>query len=157
MATDYKPVTLSMRPEDVETLDKAARSWAQEQGVSPVYARSAFVRFLVADCPACGGVLKPDVVFLGENVSADVVQHAYGMVDRAEALLVVGSSLAVFSGYRFVRRAKARGIPIAIVNLGPTRGDPEADLCVDAMAGEVLAELTARIVPLARIGGTNRT
>jgi NAD-dependent deacetylase sirtuin 4 len=113
-------------------------------------------RFLVAECPACGGVLKPDVVFFGENVPAEVVQHAYGMVDRAEALLVVGSSLAVFSGYRFVRRAKARGIPIAIVNLGPTRGDPEADLRVDAMAGEVLTELTARIGP-GRIGGTTRT
>jgi NAD-dependent deacetylase sirtuin 4 len=108
-------------------------------------------RFVVADCGACRGVLKPDVVFFGESVPSEVVQHAYGMVDRAEALLVVGSSLAVFSGYRFVRRAKARGIPIAIVNLGPTRGDPEADLRVDAMAGEVLTELVSRI------GGTTRT
>lgn len=108
-------------------------------------------RFVVAECRACGGVLKPDVVFFGENVPAPVVQNAYGVLERAEALLVVGSSLAVFSGYRFVRRAAARGMPIAIVNLGPTRGDAEAKLLVDAPAGEVLRELSERI------GGTTRT
>jgi NAD-dependent SIR2 family protein deacetylase len=107
--------------------------------------------FVVAECRACGGVLKPDVVFFGENVPPAVVQQAYAALDRAEALLVVGSSLAVFSGYRFVRRARVRGLPIAIVNLGPTRGDAEADLCVDAKAGEILPALSERIA------GTIRT
>lgn len=63
------------------------------------------------------------------------------MVDAADALLVVGSSLTVFSGYRFVRRAAERDAPVAIVNLGPTRGDPHADLRVDASAGEILPAL----------------
>ncbi|MCC6900887.1 MAG: NAD-dependent protein deacetylase [Polyangiaceae bacterium] len=97
--------------------------------------------FVVVGCSACDGVLKPDVVFFGENVPAAIVEAAYAQVAAAEALLVVGSSLAVFSGYRFVRRAVERKIPVAIVNLGPTRGDPLATLKLDASAGETLARL----------------
>lgn len=98
-------------------------------------------RFECASCTACGGALKPDVVFFGESVPRERVERAYAMVDAADALLVVGSSLAVFSGYRFVKRAHARGVPIAIVNLGPSRGDPLATMVVDAPAGEVLPRL----------------
>lgn len=97
--------------------------------------------FEVPPCEACGGVLKPDVVFFGENVPRPRVEEAWAVVDDADALLVVGSSLAVFSGYRFVRGAAERGMPIAIVNLGETRGDPHATLRVDAPAGEVLPRL----------------
>lgn len=104
---------------------------------------AAAERFRVPDCLACGGVLKPRVVFFGENVAAPVVAAAFARVDAADVLLVVGSSLTVFSGFRFVRRAHARGIPVAIVNLGPTRGDPLATLKVDAPAGEALSRLTA--------------
>jgi NAD+-dependent protein deacetylase sirtuin 4 len=100
-------------------------------------------QFIVADCAACGGVLKPDVVFFGGSVPRDVVAAAYALVDEAEALLVVGSSLAVYSGYRFVRRAAERGAPVAIVNLGPTRGDPLAALRWDERAGAALPELAA--------------
>ncbi len=103
-------------------------------------------RFAVEDCAACGGPLKPDVVLFGENVPAAVVADAWGLFDQAETLLVVGSSLAVFSGYRFVRRAAERGIPIAIVNRGPTRGDGEATLKIDGLAGEILPALAARAV-----------
>jgi NAD+-dependent protein deacetylase sirtuin 4 len=99
--------------------------------------------FAVADCAACGGVLKPDVVFFGGSVPKGVVAAAYAMVDAAEALLVVGSSLAVYSGYRFVRRAAERGVPVAIVNLGPTRGDPLAALRWDERAGAALPTLAA--------------
>ncbi len=102
-------------------------------------------RFRVADCQACGGVLKPDVVFFGGSVPRDVVAEAYGLVDAAEALLVVGSSLAVYSGYRFVRRAAERGAPIAIVNLGPTRGDPLAALRWDERACAALPPLAAML------------
>ena len=109
--------------------------------------------FEVAPCEACGGVLKPDVVFFGESVPGDVVEAAYSVLNEGDALLVVGSSLAVFSGYRFVRKAKARGIPIGIVNLGPTRGDPQADVRVDARAGEVLPALVSAL----RGDGTTRT
>src|SRR6202035_257694 len=72
--------------------------------------------FRIVDCPSCGGMLKPDIVYFGENVPKDRVAQAYSLIDNADALLVAGSSLTVFSGYRFVRHASARGIPIAIVN-----------------------------------------
>ena len=97
--------------------------------------------FDVAPCRRCGGPLKPRVVFFGGAVPRATVDSAYAMVDAAEALLVVGSSLTVFSGYRFVRRAEAGGIPVAIVNLGETRGDPHAELHVDAPAASVLPRL----------------
>ena len=96
-------------------------------------------------CAGCGGVLKPDVVFFGENVPPDVTAAAWALFDAADALLVVGSSLTVFSGYRFVRRAAERGVPVAIVNQGPTRGDAEAAVRVDGRAGAVLPALAARL------------
>jgi len=74
--------------------------------------------FRVANCLACDGILKPNVVFFGESVPRHVVDQAMTLVDDADALLVVGSSLAVYSGFRFVRRAHERGMPIAIVTLG---------------------------------------
>jgi NAD-dependent SIR2 family protein deacetylase len=97
--------------------------------------------FLVAPCAACGGVLMPDVVFFGGTVPRPTVDAAWGMFDQAELLVVIGSSLAVFSGYRFVRRAAERGVPIAIVNRGPTRGDAHAQLRLDARAGDLLPRL----------------
>jgi NAD-dependent SIR2 family protein deacetylase len=97
--------------------------------------------FRVADCLACGGVLKPRVVFFGENVPRPTVDAAFAQVDGAGALLVIGTSLTVYSGLRFVRRAADRGIPIAICNLGPTRGDAFATLRVDGPLGAVLPAL----------------
>lgn len=94
-------------------------------------------------CTQCGGALKPDVIFFGENVPPHTTQQAWDLLAKAEALLVVGSSLAVFSGYRFVKAAHERGIPIAIVNQGVTRGDPHATLRVDAPAGATLAQLSS--------------
>ncbi|HWO18275.1 MAG TPA: NAD-dependent protein deacetylase [Kofleriaceae bacterium] len=97
--------------------------------------------FQVVACEACGGVLMPDVVFFGGTVPRPTLDAAWAIFDRAEVLLVIGSSLAVFSGYRFVRRAAERGVPVAILNRGPTRGDPHAQLRVDARAGEALAAI----------------
>ena len=94
--------------------------------------------FAVVPCLACGGVLKPDVVFFGENVPRPRVEAAFELVDTAAALLVLGSSLAVMSGHRFVLHAHRRGIPVAIVNLGPTRADEFADLRIDAGLAETL-------------------
>ena len=102
--------------------------------------------FVVPACDACGGVLKPDVVFFGGSVPKARVDAAFSMVDAADVLLVVGSSLAVFSGYRFVLRARDRGIPIAIVNRGPTRADAMATLHVDELAGEVLPAVVQALV-----------
>jgi NAD-dependent SIR2 family protein deacetylase len=101
--------------------------------------------FVMVGCLACGdGPLKPDVVFFGETVPRDRVARSFDLVDRAGCLLVVGSSLTVMSGYRFVLRAEKQGIPVAIVNLGPTRGDAKADVRLDAPLGEVLPELARR-------------
>jgi len=94
--------------------------------------------FRVPECRRCGGVLKPAVVFFGESVPKEKVQHAMGRVDEADALLVVGSSLTVWSGFRFAKRAAERGIPIAIVNIGPTRADELAALKIEESCGAVL-------------------
>ena len=102
--------------------------------------------FRIPTCAWCGGVLKPDVVFFGESVPRDRVDAAFALMDEAEALLVVGSSLAIFSGYRFVLRAERVGVPVAIVNLGPTRGDAKARVRVDARSGEVLPRLADALV-----------
>lgn len=95
--------------------------------------------FVLADCLRCAGPLKPDVVFFGESVPPARVQRCSELVDAAEALVVLGSSLHVFSGRRFVKQAHQRGIPIVIVNRGETRGDPLATLKVDAGCAEFLA------------------
>jgi len=101
--------------------------------------------FVMVACARCGGgPLKPDVVFFGETVPRDRVDHCFDLVDRARGLLVLGSSLTVMSGYRFVLRAAAAGIPVAIVNAWPTRGDAKATLRVDAPLGTVLPELVRR-------------
>jgi NAD-dependent SIR2 family protein deacetylase len=97
--------------------------------------------FRIVSCRTCEGVLKPDVVFFGENVPKERVELCYSLVDEAEALLVAGSSLTVMSGLRFVRAAHRKGIPIAIVNRGQTRGDDLASLRVDAGCSEVLTAL----------------
>lgn len=101
--------------------------------------------FHVVACGVCRGVLKPDVVFFGETVPPQRVQDSYAMVERAGMLLVLGSSLTVMSGRRFVLRAAKLGIPVAIVNQGETRGDHCADLIVDAPLGTVLPELCTLI------------
>jgi NAD-dependent SIR2 family protein deacetylase len=99
--------------------------------------------FRTVDCLACGGMLKPDVVFFGEMVPRERVQHSFALVARSRLVLVLGSSLTVMSGRRFVLRAVKLGIPVAIVNQGPTRGDHCATLTIDAPLGSVLPELVA--------------
>ena len=94
--------------------------------------------FRVPDCRECGGVLKPAVVFFGENVPRPRVDEAMEALGRADALLVVGSSLMVWSGYRFVAAARARGRAVAAVNLGRTRADGELDLKLESECGPLL-------------------
>jgi NAD-dependent SIR2 family protein deacetylase len=102
--------------------------------------------FVMVDCLACGdGQLKPDVVFFGETVPRSRVDTCFELLEGARALLVLGSSLTVMSGYRFVLRAAKLGIPVAVVNLGPTRGDAKTDVRVDAPLGVVLPELARRL------------
>jgi NAD-dependent SIR2 family protein deacetylase len=104
--------------------------------------------FVVAACPACGGTLKPDFVYFGENVPKDRVEDAYVMVDRAAALLVAGSSLTVMSGLRFVRHAAKDGKPVVIINRGDTRGDQYATIKLHAGVSEALTWLAAELPDL---------
>jgi NAD-dependent SIR2 family protein deacetylase len=101
--------------------------------------------FRVVDCVTCGGVLKPDVVFFGENVPRPRVQACYALVERASSLLVLGSSLTVMSGLRYVRHAAKLGLPVVIVNQGATRGDEYAAARLDAPLGHVLAALVGEL------------
>ena len=94
--------------------------------------------FHVVACEVCAGVLKPDVVFFGESVPTERVARAFALLEGSAGLLVLGSSLTVMSGYRFVLRANALGLPVAIVNQGSTRGDDRAQLRLHAPLGEVL-------------------
>ena len=97
------------------------------------------MQFDVPDCAECGGILKPDVVFFGENVPRERVRNCADRLRRSDALLVVGSSLMVFSGFRFARQANDSGKPIAIVNKGMTRADDLAATRFMGDCGKLLA------------------
>lgn len=120
-----------------------------EAGIAPdgdADLETDFSSFVVPDCPSCGGLLKPDVVFFGENVPAPRVARCYDAVDAlgsSGALLCVGTSLTVMSGFRFVRRAAKAGTPVVIVNRGGTRGDELATYKVEAGCSEFLGDLVA--------------
>ena len=97
--------------------------------------------FRIPPCPSCGGILKPDVVFFGESVPTERVASAMDQLDRADALLVAGSSLTVNSGMRFARAANKAGKPIVIVNVGPTKADEIALAKIEAPTSIALEEL----------------
>ncbi len=101
--------------------------------------------FHVVACLNCGGVLKPDVIFFGENVPRPRVEECYALTEHARTLLVLGSSLTVMSGYRFVRHAARHDVPVAIVNQGATRGDEHAGAILDAPLGPALTDLLSRL------------
>ena len=166
-AGSRRVIDLHGRLDEVECLDCAARiaradlqevllAWNREfvagaraAGVlTPAAARpdgdaqveADFSTFRIPDCPACGGLLKPAVVFFGENVPSGRVQSALQALERSDGLLVVGSSLMVFSGYRFCLAARGLGKPVAAVNLGRTRADEMLSLKVVADCGDALEE-----------------
>jgi len=101
--------------------------------------------FQVVDCSACDGVLKPDVVFFGENVPRPRAEACYAMVERSRALVVLGSSLTVMSGFRYVRHAAGLQRPVVIVNQGATRGDAYATATLDAPLGRTLTGLVSAL------------
>lgn len=107
--------------------------------------------FVVPDCDRCGGILKPDVVFFGESVPAGRVARAWTLFDEAEVLLVVGSSLSVYSGRRFVYGARKAGIPVAVVTLGPTRCDDIAAVKLEARLGEILPRVAEELAGRTRL------
>lgn len=106
---------------------------------------AAVARFRIPECPHCGGVLKPAVVFFGESVPRGRVDASYARLAEAEGLLVVGTSLMVYSGYRFCRAATEMNKPVAAVNLGRTRADSELELKVEASCGDVLSQVACRL------------
>ncbi|HEY8307427.1 MAG TPA: Sir2 family NAD-dependent protein deacetylase [Lapillicoccus sp.] len=125
VAPDGSRVTSQIRPDGDIVLDDAVTA-----------------RFHLPVCLVCGSdTLKPDVVFFGESVPKDTVGRCFDIVDGAHSLLVLGSSLAVMSGYRFVRRAARNGIPVAIVTASASRGDPEATLRLHTPLGATLEQL----------------
>jgi NAD-dependent SIR2 family protein deacetylase len=134
------------RDELDQRLRAANPAWdAQARQVNPdgdaVLDEGATEHFQVVNCLRCGGALKPDVIFFGENVPPGRVADCYALVGAARALLVLGSSLTVMSGYRFVRHAAKLGIPVVIINQGATRGDAQASLTLNAPLGPTLTAL----------------
>ncbi|MGW4650792.1 NAD-dependent protein deacetylase [Kitasatospora sp. NPDC004289] len=121
-----------------EFADPGAHRQADGDAVLP---DAAVEGFRVAPCARCGGVLKPDVVFFGESVPKPRVERCFDLVAAGQVLLVLGSSLTVMSGLRFVRRAARDGTPVAIVNQGPTRGDELATTRLGLPLGPALSEL----------------
>jgi NAD-dependent SIR2 family protein deacetylase len=140
----------------LEELNPEFLSRAEESGLvemapdadATVEDQSLISSFVVAVCPACGGTLKPDFVYFGENVPKGRVERSYRMVDEAHALVAAGSSLTVMSGLRFVRHAAKDGKPVIIINRGPTRGDDKASIKLEAGVSESLAWLAAELPPL---------
>jgi NAD-dependent SIR2 family protein deacetylase len=135
-----------------ERLREANPGWeTRVAGISPdgdaVLDDDQVAGFHLVDCESCGGVLKPDVVFFGENVPGPRVEECYRLVERSAGLAVLGSSLTVMSGYRFVRHAAKHGIPVVIINHGATRGDVHAVATLDAPLGRTLTGLAARMPP----------
>jgi NAD-dependent SIR2 family protein deacetylase len=116
-----------------------------------VLAEEAVARFRTVDCRGCGGALKPDVVYFGEHVPRERFQGALARLDASSALIVLGSSLTVGSGYRFVTAAVRRGLPVAIVTRGVTRGDHHAALKIDAPLAEVLPAAAEHAIEHAQV------
>lgn len=134
---DLQHQMLALNPGVVERLPELARDSATApDGDAEVDRTESFV---YPDCEVCGGMLKPDVVFFGENARRDVVADAFAILGQAQALVVLGSSLTVMSGLRFVRRAAREQIPVVIVNDGQTRGDELATVRVHGRLETVLA------------------
>lgn len=127
---------LSMNPELAARLPQLAADAAQAPDGDAEVDRTSTFRY--PPCALCGGILKPDVVFFGESARREVVAAAFAALEEAEALLVLGSSLTVQSGLRFVRAAGRQGMPVVILNDGPTRADPAATVRLHGRLEELL-------------------
>jgi NAD-dependent SIR2 family protein deacetylase len=133
-----------------ERLRLANADWDGVSGLArpdgdALISEEAVAKFAVVPCVDCGGILKPDVVFFGESVPRDRAASSFAVLESSSALLVVGSSLQVMSGYRFVLRAAQMDKPVIIVNQGATRGDAQAMLRIDAPLGEALPCLVSQL------------
>ena len=134
---------LSMNPELAARLPELAADAAQAPDGDAEVDRTSSFRY--PPCALCGGIVKPDVVFFGESARREVVAEAFAALADARALLVLGSSLTVQSGLRFVRAARRQDKPVVILNDGPTRADAEATLRVHGRLEDVLARWAAAV------------
>lgn len=134
---------LELNPEVAARLEDLAANAAQAPDGDAEVDRTEDFRY--PSCRVCGGIMKPDVVFFGENADRAVVARAFAALEAAEVLMVLGSSLSVQSGLRFVRRAVKDGKPALIVNDGPTRGDPLATVRVEGRLEQILTDWAARL------------
>ena len=140
--TQFQERLLAVNAEWAEALN-AGESLAAPDGDADLET-AALQGFCVPACE-CGGVLKPDVVFFGENVPSGIVQKAWDVFDACDVVLVIGSSLTVYSGRRFIYRAQQEGKPIAVINVGPTRADEAAAVKLEAPIGVALPKLAAAL------------
>ncbi len=131
---DYQNTLMSLNPDVQATAKVLAKAPDGDAAIEGVDVQ----RFVVPACDNCAGIMKPDVVFFGEAVPRSRVERSYAATDEAPALLVIGSSLVVFSGYRFARHAHAAGKPVCLLNKGLNRADGLASLKVDADCATVL-------------------
>jgi NAD-dependent SIR2 family protein deacetylase len=138
--SDYQKSLLAENPE----LDRfAARILPDGDADIDEYDMSGVV---VPPCPTCGGIFKPDVVFFGGSVAKDIVNRALDSLEKSDAVLLVGTSLQVYSGYRFIKRAYEIGIPMAAINLGVSRADELIDIKLQADCGDALPVLVNRLI-----------
>jgi NAD-dependent SIR2 family protein deacetylase len=137
--TDIAATILSLNP-------WLAEPWAVQLGPDGDVEIASVSEFVLPECSACGGMLKPDIVFFGEFIPREKFVEASALVQKADALLIAGSSLVVNSGIRLLDHATRRHIPVVIINRGVTKGDPRATLKIDAGASETLVGLRDRLL-----------
>ncbi|QIL91588.1 NAD-dependent protein deacetylase [Microbulbifer sp. SH-1] len=138
MGCDYRAMRQAVHDRNYELNPEFRQYTAETAPDGDADLEVDFSGFRVADCPDCSGILKPDVVFFGDNVPKDRVQLATDALRESDGLLVVGSSLMVYSGFRFCRYAKEWGKPMATLNFGTTRADDLVDLKLSAGIGATL-------------------
>ena len=131
-----------LNPGFLEAVEAAGGVSAAPDADADLASENLIAQFNIAKCSLCGGLLKPDFVFFGENVPKDRVVRAFSMVDAAEALVVAGSSLMVQSGLRFAKKAAKDGKPVIIINRGETRGDSLATVKLEVGVAEAMSYLT---------------
>lgn len=145
----YQELLLGANPALAQHLEDAIRRQPRAEPApdgDAAFPEHLFQDFHVPPCGACGGLCKPDVVLFGENVPPLRLAGAWRLFESADVLLVVGSSLTVFSGRRFVYRAHDGGMPVGIINLGPTRADDLAAVKVEGRLGEVLPRMARELL-----------
>lgn len=146
---------MQQRLEEDNTFLREVSAAAAPDGDADLAGSVDLSAFAVPGCHACGGRLKPDVVFYGDSVPRPRVGRAYELIESADAVLIVGSSLMVFSSFRFCRRAQELGIPLAAVNQGVTRADPWLSVKVETDCAAALPALAGALIPAAAQGAGN--